>query len=226
MGQSWALERSREITGECCSVKVAQALPLALSPTSECWRDFRDLKKKIELFCGGDFVHDGLRRRAGVGGGEGWPGPQEEISACTNCFGRGGGASLIIILRGRSLVLWPDAGCDNQEISPTGFANRPCLLYGSNDAISPGFLGKLREFQHSALRGAADAHFAHGFLIHAGEDSDREQPWPVRTHWLRRTDSLCGSMEHCATAQRVYVHELHSGHGGAREYGASDCVGN
>jgi hypothetical protein len=33
-------------------------------------------------------------------------------------------------------------------------------------------------------------------------------------------------MEHCATAQRVHVHELYSGHGGAREYGASDGVGN
>src|SRR4029077_779711 len=61
MGQSWALERSREITGECCSVKVAQALPLALSPTSEWWRDFRDLKKKNRII-----LRRGLQSRYGA----------------------------------------------------------------------------------------------------------------------------------------------------------------
>src|SRR6266478_2735694 len=105
----------------------------------------RDFYRKPVLFRGGKFVHDSLRGRSGIGRSEDWPAHDEEIGACTNCFAGSCGACLIVIPGGRTLVLWADAGRDNQEIAPAGFANRARLLHGSNDAINPGLLGKLRE---------------------------------------------------------------------------------
>src|SRR5258707_3278259 len=174
MGESWVFEQSREITRESCSVKVAQALPRVLSRIAEAGVVFRNFWRKIELFCCGDFVHDGLRGRARILGGEDWPAHYDEISCHAKCFGRGGGTGLIIVLGGKAFVLWADAGRDNQEIAPARFANRARLPHGTNDAINPSFLGKLREFQHAALWCAAEADLADRFLVHAGQDGDCE----------------------------------------------------
>src|SRR5437660_9113920 len=176
------------------------------------------------LFCGGDFVDDGLRGGAGIGGRKNRPAHHQKISARANrffgrCFARlivGGGFH-----RG---IFRAHAGSDDQEISPARFTNRLGFLDGSNHAVHTGFFRKLRELDHARLRRAANADFLHGLLIHARENRDRQQARPVRAHGHSGADGLRRSLHHGFAAERVHAHELHAGHGCSGEHRSGNGI--
>src|SRR5437879_13887206 len=99
-----------------------------------------------KLLGGDDFVHDGLRSAAGIGGGQDWTADDEEISAGANGFGGSCGAGLVIILSRHGFFFWPHAGSNNQEIASAGFADRTRFFYGGHDAVDLDVLCDLWKF--------------------------------------------------------------------------------
>src|SRR6266849_3502494 len=131
----------RSVMSDVSVGKGSTALP-TLRPRPADWRAYGH-ERQILLFGGGDFVHDGLRGGAGIGGGEDGPAHDQKIGARANRFAGSCGAGLIVVLGARGFVLWPYAGRNNQEVAPAGFANRSRFLHGGHDTINPGILGQL-----------------------------------------------------------------------------------
>jgi len=180
----------------------------------------------VELLCGGDFVNDRLRCGAWVGGGQDWAAYDKKISARFDGFGGRCGAGLIVVFHCGGILARPDAWSHDQEIAAAGFSNGAGFLDTGDYTVHTGRFRQLRELHDARLRWAADSHFTHGFLIHAGQDCHRKQPGTIRSHWLACADSLHRRVEHGVAAESVHVDQLHPGHGGARKHGARDGVRN
>jgi hypothetical protein len=179
-----------------------------------------------KLLGGGDFVHDGLGCCARVRSGQDWSSNDQEIGAGADGFARGRSTGLIVVLGCRRFVFRPNARSYDEEVATARFANRAGFPYRGYYAVDAGLFSQLCEFQDAGLRRAADAYFAHCFLVHAGEDSDSQEARAVRTHGLCGTNGLGGGMEHGSATKGVHVYELHSRHGGARKYRAGDGIRN
>ncbi len=177
-----------------------------------------DLLQRLlrDLFRGGDFVDDGLRGGAGVGGRGDRAAYDQEIGAGFDGLGGSCGAGLVVGVRCSCGVLLfrANAGSYDQKIAAASFSYGAGFLHRSNYAVHTGGLRQLCEFHYAGLRRSTDSHFAHRFLIHAGQDCDGEQSRAVRTHRLAGPNGLHCRMKHRVAAKRVYVHKLHARHRG------------
>src|SRR6266850_3612255 len=191
-----------------------------------CYRREESRVKRSGLFRGGDFVDDGLRRRARIRCGKNGPAHHNKIGTCANRLGGTCLPGLIVLLGGRSLFFRPHAGRHDQKIPSAGLPDGARFLHGCHYAIHAGAFRELRQLHHAQFRRAADAHLFHRFLIHARQNRHRKQSWPVRPHRHAGADGLYRCFEHGFSAKRMDVHELHAAHRRRREHGAGNGVGN
>ena len=68
--------------------------------------------------------------------------------------------------------------------------------------------------------------FAHGFVIHAGQNGDGDQASAVRAHRNSGADGLRGGLQHRRSAERVHVDQLHAGHCRGGKHRACNGIGN
>src|SRR5205823_1260376 len=118
------------------------------------------------------------------------------------------------------------ARSDDQKALAARLANGFGFLNRCDHAVCAGFFAQQRQLDHARLRRAAHSDFLHGFVVHAGENRDRQQTRPVRAHGHAGADGLRRRLHHGFAAERMDIQQLHAGHACCGKYGARNGIRN
>ena len=179
-----------------------------------------------KLFCGGDFVDDGLGGGAWVGGGGDGAADDEEVGAGFDGFGGSGGTGLVVGFAARACRFCCAVGVSDFAAGRTPGVtmrkSRPQALRMARASwtlattpSTPADFASFANFTTRVLGGPPIPTSRIAFASMLVSTVTAMQARTIGAHRDAGADGLRGGVKHRGAAERVHVDELHAGHRGA-----------